>query len=122
MLRTFWHAIRPAIFWRHTRGSWQYDVMVALILVFIFATPRSWFRDQPRIPNPQKIVMLPSETGRSVFWIDPDLVGETAPDQLEAKIRSLLQKRTGSAMTILKVEPARDEEGNLKGYLVRAKS
>ncbi len=122
MLRALWHAVRPAIFWRHSRGSWQYDVIVALILLFIFATPRSWFRDQPRIPNPQQIVMLPSEGGRPVFWIDPDLIGETPPDQLEAKIRALLHKRTGATMIILKVEPARDEEGNLKGYLVRAKS
>ena len=122
MLRKFWHAVRPAVFWRYPRGSWQYDVMVGLILVFVFATPRAWFRDQPRIPNPQQIVMLPSEAGRAVFWIDPELIGDTPAEKLEAKIRTLLEQRTGTKVTILKVEPARDEEGNLKGYLVRAKA
>src|SRR5215467_9799394 len=121
MLRAFWHAIRPAVFWRYTRGSWQYDVMVALILVFVFATPRAWFRDQPRIPNPQQIVMLPSESGRPTFWIDPELIGEVPPEKLEFRIQALLQQRTGGRVTILKVEPAQDDEGNLKGYLVRAK-
>ena len=109
------------MFWSYRRGSWQYDIMVGLILLFIFGTPRAWFRDQPRIPNPQQIVMLPSDTGRPVFWIDPDLVGDTAPEQLEAKIHALLQKRTGKAVTILKVESAKDDEGNLKGYFVRAR-
>ena len=121
MLRRFWHAIRPAIFWSYRRGSWQYDIMVGIILLFIFGTPRAWFRDQPRIPNPQHILMLPSETGRPVFWIDPDLVGDTQPDQLEGTIRTLLQKRTGKPVAIVKVETARDNEGNLKGYLVRAR-
>ncbi len=119
MLRGLWRVIRPAVFWSYRRGSWQYDIMVGLILIFVFATPRFWFRDQP---NPQQIVMLPGEAGRPSFWIDPELVRETAPDQIEAKIGPLLQKRTGKAVTILKVEPITDDEGNLKGYLVRAKS
>src|ERR1044071_3801866 len=68
MLRSLWSVLRPAIFWSYKRGSWQYDVMVALILVFIFVTPRSWFRDQPRSAGAQHIVMLPSEEGRAVFW------------------------------------------------------
>jgi len=119
-MRKIWKLIRPAVFWQYRRGSWQYDVIVGLILVFIFATPRAWFRDQPRIPNPQQIVMLPSENGRPVFWIDPELVADAPPEQLEAKIHALLQKRTGRQVGILKVEPARDSEGSLKGYLVRA--
>jgi hypothetical protein len=122
MVRRLWRAIRPAVFWQYRRGSWQYDIIVGLILIFIFATPRSWFRDQPRIPNPQQIVMLPSENGRPVFWIDPELVADVAPERLEMKIHTLLEKRTGRKVTILKVEPAKDNEGNLKGYLVRARS
>jgi hypothetical protein len=121
-MRRFWRFVRPAVFWQYRRGSWQYDIIVGIILVFIFATPRSWFRDQPRIPSPQQIVMLPSENDRPVFWIDPELVAGVAPDRLEAKIHALLEKRTGRKVTVLKVEPAHDSEGELKGYLVRAKS
>ena len=121
MLRKVWHAIRPAIFWKYRRGSWQYDIMVGLTLAFIFLTPRSWFRDQPRIPGAQQIVMLPSHQGRTVFWIDPELIRDPAPDKLESQIRVLLEKRTGNKITLLEAEPAKDSEGNLKGYLVRAK-
>ena len=36
-------AIARVIFWRFRRGSWQYDIMCGLILVFIFLTPKSVF-------------------------------------------------------------------------------
>jgi len=118
MLRSFWHALRPAVFWSYRRGSWQYDVMVGLILAFVFLTPRGWFRDQPR---PQHIVMLPGEQGWTVFWIDPELVADPAPEKLEPQIRGLLEKRYAKRLELLKAEPATDPEGKIKGYLVRAK-
>lgn len=120
MVRKFWHTIRPAIFWAYRRGSWQYDIIVGLILAFIFLTPRSWFRDQPRIPGAQRIVMLPSHAGGTVFWIDPELIGDQAPDRLEAQIRALLEKRAGRKIALLKAEPVKDSDGDLKGYLVHA--
>ena len=36
------------LWWTYPRGSLEYDVMVALILAFIFLTPPRFFRDQPR--------------------------------------------------------------------------
>jgi hypothetical protein len=31
------------VFWRFERGSWQYDILCGLILVFIFLTPKEVF-------------------------------------------------------------------------------
>jgi hypothetical protein len=40
--------LKSYFFWTHQRGSFHYDVMVTLILVFIFATPHMWsFGDKP---------------------------------------------------------------------------
>ena len=36
-------AIARVIFWRYRRGSWQYDILCGLIIVFIFLTPKSVF-------------------------------------------------------------------------------
>ena len=36
-------ALARVIFWRFRRGSWQYDIMCGLILLFIFLTPKSVF-------------------------------------------------------------------------------
>jgi hypothetical protein len=35
------------IFWSYERGSWPYDVFVAVILAFVLLTPRAWFHDRP---------------------------------------------------------------------------
>jgi hypothetical protein len=43
-----WQGIVSTVFWSYERGSWPYDILVIAILVFVLATPRSWFRDEPR--------------------------------------------------------------------------
>ena len=35
--------VARVIFWRYQRGSWQYDILCALILAFIFLTPQTVF-------------------------------------------------------------------------------
>ena len=35
----FWRTIRDYIFWSYERGTIQYDVMVTLILLFVFLSP-----------------------------------------------------------------------------------
>jgi hypothetical protein len=38
-----WTATRNILLWSHARGSLQYDIICALILLFIFLVPRSCF-------------------------------------------------------------------------------
>jgi hypothetical protein len=41
--------LRSYFFWTYERGSFHYDVMVTLILAFIFLTPRIWnYGDRPQ--------------------------------------------------------------------------
>ncbi len=35
--------VSKVIFWTYERGGWQYDILSALILAFIFLTPRAVF-------------------------------------------------------------------------------
>lgn len=35
--------IGQVVFWRYSRGSWQYDILCGLILAFIFLTPKNVF-------------------------------------------------------------------------------
>lgn len=37
-------ALGRVLFWRYRRGSWQYDILCALILAFIFLTPKEVFQ------------------------------------------------------------------------------
>ena len=54
--------IKDIVLWRYERASWQWDVLCILIVIFIFATPKSWFdkKDdlQPkREPAPSKTMI-----------------------------------------------------------------
>src|SRR4051812_35352913 len=94
--------IKRFLLWDYPRASWQYDVIVALILAFIFLTPRDFFRDQPRASN---IVRLPSGVGESAFLMEPELL-ESVPDaQRGPTVERLLKGRFGRHQTVVEVEP-----------------
>src|SRR3989442_11012660 len=44
--------LSKTFFWSYERGTWQYDLAVILILVFVLLTPRNWFRDKPESGGP----------------------------------------------------------------------
>lgn len=101
------------IFWDYGRGGWQYDVMVGLILAFIFLTPRAIFNDQPKAAN---VVML-----RGGFWIDPQLLAGVPDEQLVSKAAALVNQRYKTRPAISTVEPIPDEAGQIKGYMAFTK-
>ncbi len=110
------------ILWDYPRASWQYDLMVAIILAFIFLTPRDWFRDQPRIPQASNIAMLPSEHGSSVFWIDPQLLEGVPEAQRDARVTEILRDRTGDRrLAISQVQPVWNSEKEIQGYMAFAR-
>lgn len=111
--------LKRFILWDYARASWQYDVMVGIILAFIFLTPRTWFRDQPRTPQASQVAMLGH--GNDVFWIEPELLAGVPKDQRPGKLASILQSRTGKVRAITRVEPILDSEGEIKGYMAFAK-
>jgi len=91
------------IFWDFKRGSWQYDVVVGLILAFIFLTPRYWFRDQPK---PASIVMLPAHQG---FLLETRLLDNIPESDLPGRATQLVNQRFKTHVTISRVEPVYDD-------------
>jgi len=110
-------AIKRFLFWDYPRAGWQYDVMVGLILAFIFLTPREWFRDQPRAAS---IVLLPAERGFTVFWMDADQLSSIPASARQAQASVLLRARTGKKYNVIRLEPiidSEDSEKEIKGYM-----
>jgi hypothetical protein len=99
------------IFWEFPRASWQYDVVVALILVFIFATPRDVFRDQPQAA---KVVMVPGQPG--AYWIEPRQLSGVPDSDLVPKASALIEKRFKIKTHINQVETMYDDEKGVIGY------
>ncbi len=114
--------LKRFILWDYPRASWQYDVMVGIILAFVFLTPRDWFRDQPRIPTASNIATLPSENGSSVFFVNTELLAEVPEGQRAARLTQLLRVRTGDRqLQVTRVNAVLDSEGGLQGYMAFAR-
>jgi len=114
--------LKRFIMWDFPRASWQYDVMVGLILAFIFLTPRERFYDQPRIPHACSITMLPTENGSTPFYVDPQLLAGITENQRVGKLSEILQRRMSNRrLRVIRVEPILNSEGELQGYLALAR-
>lgn len=110
--------LKGFIFWEHPRGSWQYDLMVTLILAFVFLAPY-WvsFRDRPTraLSHHTPVVVTPEGEGRLVFRVEAD----TIPDGDEAAVRHRLQQviePIAGEVEILRWEAERDEKGHIVAY------
>ncbi|MGA2714569.1 MAG: hypothetical protein ABSG41_15815 [Bryobacteraceae bacterium] len=112
--------LKRFILWDYQRGVWQYDVICAVITLFIFLAPRQWFRDQPRIPSAAQITSLPSH-GEAVFWIEPELVASFPQNRQLDQVGKLLSARTGKTQRLIRIEPIFDSEKEIKGYMAFAK-
>src|SRR5579859_2487122 len=101
------------IFWDYARGSWQYDVMVAIILVFIFVTPMvapDFFHDQPKAANVANI-------GDHQFWIGPELLSGVPEEQRAARATQLVKDKYKVHGPIVRVEEVTTDEHEIQGYL-----
>lgn len=109
--------LKRFILWDYARATWQYDVMVGLILAFVFLTPRAWFRDQPRIPKASRIALLPAEHGSNVFWIEAQLLAGIPEAELLRKASELLRVQAGEKQSVMRLEPILDSDREIKGYM-----
>jgi len=116
-----WRAVKRFILWDYERATWQYDVMVGLILVFIFLTPRAWFRDQPRVPQASRISLPGGAQGEVVYWLEAELLAGVAPEERHRKAVEILRARNGRRLELRSLEPVVDSEDEIKGYVAFAK-
>jgi hypothetical protein len=110
--------MRRWIFWEFSRGSWQYDVIVALLLAFIFLTPREVFRDQPRASN---VAMVPSTDGAYVFYLDHDALDHVAEDRRAGEANRLIAAKYKERWEVVRLETLYDSENDVRGFLAYAK-
>jgi hypothetical protein len=116
--------LRSYIFWTHERGSLHYDVMVTLILLFLFVSPRFIdFKDKPvqEIPMQQSEVLVkavPPEDGDATFIYEirvDDLQGAKTDAELRQAILNVVQPIAGN-VTLEKYTPVVDTKGHVVAY------
>ncbi len=122
MFRRLAAAIYRGLFWTYERGTWQYDIMVALILAFIFLTPRSWFHDQPAPPAAAGVVLVSSKDHEKVYQLQAALLEVKLEAPAEETIRKgaerVLQTVTGKSVQVTQIKPETDARGQVVSYAV----
>jgi hypothetical protein len=104
--------LKKTLFWSYERGSWQYDLMCVLILVFIFLAPNSVFHSH-------RSSAADTETARPIV-VTSEEVGPIEPSRMEAELATKLAQLYGHEIAISRVEKVTDNSGAVK-YLVYEK-
>jgi hypothetical protein len=113
-------------FWSYERGSWQYDLAVIAILVFVLLTPGRWFHDQPVASVPAsaaQVELLKDAGNQQIYRVDAAVL--TPPEkmpQLQNDLHRTLQKTQQALQNgrfeITGVEAIRDAQGAVVAYQV----
>jgi hypothetical protein len=113
--------MKSYVLWTHPRGGFHYDVMVTVILAFIFLTPRSLFRDAPKQPpigTVNGILVENAAPENLVYWIPASFVTQGESDTKQA-LRRQVEAVSGAAI-LTRYEAFRDGSGKVFGYRVWA--
>jgi hypothetical protein len=115
-----WRTIRDFILWSYERGTLQYDVMVTLILLFVFLSPY-WinFRDKPveRNPHPTGVVITPEAGGGFIFQIDGAAISAKDDLTVRGELLRIVEPIAGE-VSITRYEVVRDRQGRVVSYKV----
>ena len=110
------------IFWTYERGSFHYDIMVTLILLFLFIAPHVIdFHDRPIPEVPQRsqevLVRNAGDDGhRFVYKIRrDDLNGATSPADIGGHIAQIVHTIAGDAQ-LENIKPVTDPHGRVVAY------
>ncbi len=90
-MKKVWETIKGYIWWTHPRGSFHYDVMVTLILLFIFVTPHFInYKDKPaeRLPRPNSVLVMPDGDNGLIFRVDARDVKGATQDEKQADLHA----------------------------------
>ena len=122
-MKSILRTIRGYVLWSYERGTLHYDVMVTLILLFVFFSPR-WinFNDKPveRNPHPTAgVVVTPDKQGAFIYQIQASAVTGKDSAEIESQLRAIIEPISG-AVTITQVVPVKDSKGHIQSYQVRA--
>ncbi len=128
-MRALWRAIVRTVFWSYERGSWPYDVMVIVIVLFVLATPSRWFHDQPQVSafasskvqfRSQDFASQTHTYRLDASLLPPDKRASAASPELERETHDILARTVDDlgdqTFQIVRIEPVRGDTGSVISY------
>jgi len=111
--------LKSYFYWTYPRGSFHYDIMVTLILLFIFVTPQFWdFGAKPSRPGgPQHPIEVIGNDGHGMIVTVEAVDANVPPGASDSVVRKALAKAiepvTGDTVFVDRWMTVRDAEGKL---------
>ena len=103
--------VKKFFLWTYARNTWQYDVFCALILAFIFLTPKSWF-DNGEPPSRRE---HQTQVASQVLLTAPDNGVEMEPGEIERRVRELTNR---PEIRVTNIRKRLDAGGKIVAYEV----
>jgi hypothetical protein len=122
-MKGVWPTIRSYVLWQHERGTLHYDIMVTLILIFVFLSPRVInFNDKPAVRNPHlsDVVVTPDARGGLVYQISAGAITPGDDQSVRDQILRIIKPISGE-VSILSYEAVADGKGHVQTYKVLVK-
>ena len=112
--------LKSYFYWTYPRGCVHYDIMVTLILAFIFIAPRYWdFGDKPTaIAGPRHSIEVIGNDGHGLIVtvaasdVNLDLHTAAANNAVKKALRKAIEPVTGDAVFVEHWETVTDAAGN----------
>lgn len=128
-MRTLWRILQRTVLWSYDRGTWQYDIAVVAIVLFVLLTPRGWFHDQPQVGVSEaagKVTLVSDEGSLQTYRVDARVLAPPArtpelANDLHTAMRQAVPHLQGRGFEILRIEAVRDANGTVIAYDVQVK-
>lgn len=128
-MRKLWRGFVNTILWSYERGSWPYDVMVVVIVMFVLLTPRGWFHDrQPsgsQVNGRVTLITRDQATHLETYRVDSSLLPRSNPvnvtdPQFEERAHKVLSQSVDElrdqSFQIRGIQAVRDSDGAILFY------
>jgi hypothetical protein len=122
--RSFAQVLKSYFYWTYTRGSFHYDVMVTLILLFIFVTPFLWdYGDKPRSTAANSgNVIVTGDGGHGLIVTlqasDVNVPAASSDAVIKTALKKAMEPVLGDSMYVDRWELIRDQSGNPHSWKV----
>jgi hypothetical protein len=122
-MKGVWATLRSYIFWQHERGTLHYDIMVTLILLFLFASPY-WinFNDKPvpHVLHQTDVLVTVDEQGGLLYEISGSALTGGEDASVRDQLLHIIEPISG-AVAIVKYEAVPNRDGKVQSYRVWVK-
>ncbi len=109
------------LLWSFERGSFQYDVIVAIIVAFIAITPTSAFKDRPdymRVTGSNPVRESVDDNGKPVFTVQIETPPFSAENVTKAAALDRLQHSVNGSFKVARMIPIYNTVGALIAYSI----